>query len=329
MNMRRREFITLLGGAAAWPVAAGAQQPAFPVIGYLSANSPAASASVRNLTAFRQGLGETGYIEGRNVAIEYRFAEGRLDRLPMLAAELVQRRVAVIALGGSDAARAAKNATAEIPVVFNIGNDPVTTGLVVSLSRPGSNITGVTELTREVQGKRLEITRELLPNVSVIATFTNPTSVVADFNLHDLETAAGRIGQRLLVLKAKSDSEIEAAFVEAVRQRAGALFVNSNPFFGNRSDLIVALAGRHRIPTIFPSREPVEAGGLMGYGANFADSYRQAGVYTGRILKGEKPADLPIQQPTTFEFVINLKTARTLGLEIPPTLLARADEVIE
>jgi putative ABC transport system substrate-binding protein len=327
--VRRRDFITLLGGAvAAWPFAARAQQPAMPVLGCLHSGSPGPAA--RNLTAFRKGLAETGYAEGRNVAIEYRFAEGRLDRLPMLAAELVRREVAVIAaIGGFDAARAAKDATTTIPIVFNIGNDPVQTGLVASLSRPGGNVTGVTQLSRELQRKRLAMARELLPNASLMATFTNPASVVADFNLLDLQAAAADAGQRLLVLTASSDSELEAAFVEIVRQGAGALFINGNPFFANSRDLVVALAARNRIPTIFPYSEFVVAGGLMSYGTSLEDSYRLAGTYAGRLLRGENPADLPVQQAAKFELVINLKAAKALDLTIPTTLLALADEVIE
>jgi putative ABC transport system substrate-binding protein len=327
--MRRREFITLVGGTAAvWPLAARAQKPALPVLGCLHSGSPGPAA--RNLTAFHKGLAETGYAEGRNVAIEYRFAEGRLDRLPMLAAQLVRREVAVIAaIGGFDAARAAKDATTTIPIVFNIGNDPVQTGLVTSLSRPGRNVTGVTQLSREVQGKRLAMARELLPNASLMATFTNPASVVADFNLRDLQAAAAGVGQRLLVLTAGSDSELEAAFVEIVRQGVGALFINGNPFFANNRDLVVALAARNRIPAIFPYSGFVEAGGLMSYGTSLEDSYRLAGTYTGRVLRGEKPADLPVQQSIKFELVINLKTAKALGLTVPPSLLALADDVIE
>jgi putative tryptophan/tyrosine transport system substrate-binding protein len=327
--MRRREFITLIGSATATgsPLVARAQHPVGPMVGFLLAGSPERSSPT--LMALHQGLFEAGYIEGRNVATEYRFADGQLDHLPMLATDLVRREVAVLVSGGFDATRAAKNATASIPIVFMIGNDPVQTGLVASLNRPGRNITGATLMTREIQGKRLAITRELLPNASTIATLTNPASVVADFNLGDLEAAAAKIGQRLLVIKAGSDSEIKEAFVTMVRHGAGALFVNSNPFFGNRRDLIVLLAARDRIPTVFADRGPVESGGLMSYGSSLADSYRQAGVYTGRILKGEKPAELPVMQPSKFELIINLKTAKTLGLTVPPTLRALADEVIE
>jgi len=324
---RRREFITLLSASAAgWPLTARAQQSAVPVVGCLVSGSPETSAG--NLIAFREGLAETGYVEGRSVTIEYRFAQGQLDRLPMLAAELVRRDVAVVAaIAGSDAAQAAKNATTTIPVVFNIGNDPVRTGLVASLNRPGGNVTGVTQITREIQGKRLALARELVPNASVMAT--NPTSVVAEPNLRDLEAAAASAGQRLLILKASSDTELEAAFAAIVQQGARALFINSNPFFNNRRELIVARAARNRIPTIFANRESVDAGGLMSYGPSLEDLCRQAGVYTGRILKGEKPADLPVLQPTKFDLVLNLKTAKELGLTVPPSLLAIADEVIE
>ena len=328
--MKRREFIAGLGAAATsvWPLIARAQQNTLPVIGLLSPGSP--ETFVRNLEAFRQGLAEAGYVEGRNVVTEYRWAQGQLDRLPTLAAGLVWNKVSVIAvLGGSDAARAAKNATTDIPIVFYIGNDPVASGLVASLNRPGGNVTGITLMTREVQGKRLAMTRELLPHAAVIATFTNPTSVVADFNLRDLETAAAAIGVRLLMVETKSNSEIEAAFAVIVEQGAGALFLNSSPFFGNRRDFIVALAARHRVPTIFPFRESVEAGGLISYGSSSTDANRQVGNYTGRILKGEKPADLPVVQSSKFEMVINLKAAKALGLTVPLTLRALADEVIE
>jgi putative tryptophan/tyrosine transport system substrate-binding protein len=307
---------------------AWAQQPPMPVVGYLSPGSQ--ESGIRNLAAFRRGLAEIGYVQGRNVSIEYRFADGQVDRLPMLASELVRHPVtAIAALGGSDSARAAKAATTSIPVIFDIGNDPVQTGLVASLSRPGGNITGVTQLSREIQGKRLAIAHELLPNVVVVATFINPTSVVADLNLRDLETAAANAKQRLLVLRASSDAELAAAFAEIVRQGAGGLFINANPFFFTRRELIVSLAARSRIPTIFPDRQFVDVGGLMSYGTSLTDTFRQAGAYTGRILKGEKPADLPVQQPTKFELVFNLKTAKALGLAIPETLLATADEVIQ
>jgi putative ABC transport system substrate-binding protein len=326
--MRRREFIAGLGSVAAWPVGGRAQQPRMPVVGYLYPGS--ADSSIRNLTAFHQGLAEIGYVEGRNVAIEYRFADGQLDRLPMLASELVRREVtAIAALGGFDSARAAKAAATSIPIIFSIGNDPVQTGLVTTLSRPGGNLTGVTQLSREIQGKRLAIAHELLPDVSVVATFTNPTSVVADFNLHDLETAAATARQRLLILKTNSDAELEEAFIEIVRRGAGGLFINGNSFFFTRRELIVSLSARSRIPTIFPDRQFTDVGGLMSYGASLVDIFRQAGVYTGRVLKGEKPADLPVQQPTKFELVINLKTAKMLGLTVPETLLATADEVIQ
>ena len=325
--MRRRDFIAGLSSAAAWPLVAPAQQSKTPVIGFLQPTSSEVSAS--NSAAFRQGLAETGYVEGSNVAIENRFAEGRLDQLPIQATELVRRQVAVIVARGSDAARAAKNATTIIPIVFNIGNDPVRTGLVASLNRPGGNITGVTIMTREIQGKRLAMTHDLLPNILIIATFSNPASVVSDINLRDLEAAATSIGQRLLVFRTSNDRELEAAFISMTQQGAGALFVNSNPFFINRRDLIVSLAARHRLPTIFSDREPVVAGGLMSYGTNSADLSCQAGIYAARILKGEKPADLPVMQPTKFQFVINFKTAKALGLTIPETLLATADEVIQ
>jgi putative ABC transport system substrate-binding protein len=327
--VKRREFIAGLGGAVSWPMTARAQKSVLPVIGYLSPYSP--DRSTERLDAFRQGLSETGFVEGRNVVIEYRSAEGRFDRLPALAAELVRSHVTVIAaLGGFDSAWAAKDATTAIPIIFVIGNDPVRTGLVASLNGPGGNITGVTLLSREIQGKRLAIARELLPDTSIIATFTNPTSVISDFNLRDLEAAAASAKLRLLTIRTSgSDAELEKAFDEVVQQGARALFINGDPSFFNRRDLIVALAARNRIPTIFPNRQYIEAGGLISYGASLAAVYRQAGTYAGRILKGEKPTDLPILQPTKFDLIINLNTAKALGLTIPETLLATADEVIQ
>jgi len=326
--MKRREFIAGLGVATAWPLPLSAQRLAMPVIGYLH---PATSGAVSEIVAaFRQGLTEAGYVEGGNVAIEYRFAENQFNRLPALAADLVRRQVAVIATGGgSDAARAAKAATATIPIVFNIGNDPVQTGLVASLNRPGGNITGVTLITREIQAKRLGILRELAPNAAVIATFMNPSSVIAESNVQDLERAARSLGLQLLVLKTASESDLEAAFASLVRQGAGALFIASSPFFSPLRKQLAALAARHRVVAIYSFREYVEAGGLMSYGPSLLDSSRQAGVYVGRILTGEKPSDLPVMQPTKFELAINLKTANALNLTIPPTLLALADKVIE
>jgi putative tryptophan/tyrosine transport system substrate-binding protein len=325
--MRRREFIAGLG-AVVWPPAAGAQRPSMPVVGFLASTSPEAFAS--SVVGFHGGLNETGYVEGRNVTIEYRWAENQFNRLPALAAELVRLPATVIAaLSGSDAAQAAKGATSTIPIVFNIGNDPVRTGLVASLNKPGGNITGITSLTREIQGKRLELLREVVPDTVLVATFVNPTSAVAEFNLQDLQTAARTIGQQLLVLQTKSEGDVEAAFASLGQRRVGALFVSASPFFFNLRSQLAALSVRHRIPTIFSGREFVAAGGLMSYGTSFTDQARLVGIYTGRILKGEKPADLPVLQPTKFELVINMTTAKALGLNIPETLLATADEVIQ
>jgi putative ABC transport system substrate-binding protein len=316
-----------LGGAAAWPVVGWAQRQALPLLAFLHGGSRGADGRID--TAFRQGLAEAGYVDARNVAIDYQFADGQLDRLPSMVAEFVKRQATVIVVVGSDAARAAKKATTTIPIVFYIGNDPVQTGLVPSLNRPSGNITGVTLITREIQGKRLVMARELLADASIIATFSNPVSGVSGINLRDLEQAAASAGQRLLVLRTSSDDEIKEAFVSMVQQGARALFVTSNPFFTSRSELIIALAARHGIPTIFSSREPVEAGGLMSCGTDRAEAGRQAGVYAARILRGEHPGDLPILRPAKFELVINLKTAKSLGLTLSETLLATADEVIQ
>jgi putative ABC transport system substrate-binding protein len=327
--MRRREFIAGLGSAAAWSVVVQAQQRAIPVVGVLGAASPRRFAAIS--ATFRHSLAEAGYVEGSNVAIEDRNAEGQLDRLPILAAELVRHQVAVIVAVGA-AAQAAKYATTTIPIVFLGGGDPVQMGLVASLNRPGGNITGFTASRTELQGKRLALARDLLPKASIIGTFSDPVSGGDDFNLRDLEAAAAGVGQRLLVLRASSDRDLEAAFISMVQQGASVLFVNATANFIDRLDLIVALAARHRIPTIFPFRAPVVQGGLMSYGTQpvlVRDFIRQAGIYTARILKGEKPADLPVMRPTKFELVINLKTAKALGLTIPETLLATADEVIQ
>jgi putative tryptophan/tyrosine transport system substrate-binding protein len=327
--MRRREFITLLSSAAAaWPLAARAQQPAFPVIGFLSGRSAFESGAVVN--AFRQGLSETGYSE-RNVIIEYRWAEGRYDRLSALAVELVSRQVAVIAaVGGPISGRAAKSATATIPIVFVSGADPVQEGLVTSLNKPGGNATGVSPLLPAMEGKRLGLLREMIPNAALIAVLLNPTSP-DNFNrqMNDIQEAARATGQQLLILRASSEEEIEAAFAAAAERRASGLLVAADPAMLSRRDRLVALAARYAIPAIYEVREYATAGGLMSYGTSLVNAYRQAGGYVGLILKGEKPGDLPVLQPTKFEFVINLKTAKALGVKIPDNMLSLADEVIE
>jgi putative tryptophan/tyrosine transport system substrate-binding protein len=326
--MKRREFITLLGGAAAvLPLAARAQQSAMPVVGFLSGRSRDASQYL--VAAFRQGLSEAGYIEGRNVAIEYSWAEGQYDRLPALAAELVRRQVTVIAAtGGIVSAAAAKAATTTIPIVFHLGVDPVDGGLVASLSRPGGNTTGVVSLNVEVGPKRLELIHELVPTTS-IALLLNPTNPNAEALSRDARAAARTLGLQVDVLPASTEREFEAVFATLPQLRAGALVIGTDPFFTSRSELLAALAIRHAVPAIYQGREFAAAGGLMSYGASLADSYRPAGLYIGRILKGEKPADLPVQQATRIELVINLKTAKALGLTVPLALQASADEVIE
>ena len=327
--MRRREFITLLGGAAVtWPVAARAQQPTRPVVGYL--HSATSDTAAHFVVAFRNGLKESGYVEGQNVTVEYRFAEGQYDRLAALAADLVQRKVAVIvASGGDPPALAAKAASATIPIIFISSSDPVKLGLVASLNRPGGNATGVNVFTSMMAAKRLELLRELVPQDAVLAALVNPGSPSAVTQSEDLQEAARVSKQKLIVLKASTESDIDLAFATLVQQRAAALLVDTDAFFLNRRNQFSALAAHHRIPTIYAQREFVVAGGLMSYGVSLADMNRQLGVYVGRVLKGEKPADLPVQQPTKFEFVVNLITAKVLDLEIPAKLLVLADEVIE
>jgi putative ABC transport system substrate-binding protein len=326
--MRRRDFITLLGGAASWPLAAHAQQSAVPVVGFLNSASP--SAWKPYLEAFRQGVNEAGYVEGRTVAIEYRWAEGQYERLPSLAADLVRRKVAVIvATGGTPPALAAKAATKTIPIVFTIGADPVKLGLVASLNRPGGNVTGVNQFVSQMEGKRLGLLREVVPSAALIAVLLNPTNPNAATQLKDVQEAARALGQQIHILHASSEAELEAAFATAREVGCGGLLVAADPFFNSRRTYIIALAARHAIPAIYEQREHALAGGLMSYGTNLSDGYRQVGIYTGRILKGEKPADLPVAQAIKFEFIINLTTAKALGIVVPPMLSARADEVIE
>jgi putative ABC transport system substrate-binding protein len=324
--VRRREFITLLGGAAAaWPLAARAQH--VPVIGFLRSTS--IERSMHLVSAFRQGLKEAGYSEGENVTIEYRSAEGQYDRLPELAADLIQRQVKVIvATGGNAPALAAKALTSTIPIVFT-GVDPVQAGLVASLSRPGGNVTGVNLLSTEIGSKRLGLLHELAPNATTIALLNNPKGPDVEGHLQDVQSAARSLGKQIRVLNAASESEIDAAFVAMARERLGALLVNTDPFLSSRRDQIVTLANHYKLPALYEWRELAVAGGLVSYGPSHTEPYRLVGIYTGRILKGAKPSDLPVIQSTKFELVINLKTARALGIEVPPTLLARADEVIE
>jgi putative ABC transport system substrate-binding protein len=324
-HVRRREFITLLGGAAAvWPLAARAQQAAMPVVGYFSARSPATDGPM--LSAFRQGLNDTGFVEGRNVAMEFRWAEGRSDRLLELAHDLVHHKVAVIVTtGGESTARAVKAATSTIPIVFISGIDPVESGLVASLSRPGGNLTGVSSILLPLIPKQIGLLSELAPNAVMIGALIGPET----FRIAQLEDAGRAVGRRLIILTASTDADIDIAFEAFIQQRVQALLVGPGPLFVTRMDRLIAFTARHSLPAMYSRRELVDAGGLVSYASSTAEGYRQIGIYAGRILKGEKPSELPVVQPTRFELVINLKTARTLGLEIPPMLLARADEVIE
>jgi putative ABC transport system substrate-binding protein len=326
--VRRRDFITLLGGAAAWPLAARAQQAAMPVVGMLSAEWPGQFTD--RLRAFHEGLRETGYVDGRNLAIESRWAEGRNDRLPALAAELVRRQVSVIVTAGSTpAALAASAATTTIPIVFYIGANPVEAGLVTSLSRPGGNVTGVVTLNVEVAPKRLELLHDLVPTATIIGALVNPTTPYAEALTRDLRTAAHTLGVQLHVLHASSERDFDTVFTSLVQLRAGGLVIGTDALFNSRSEQLAALAIRHAMPAIYQFREFVSAGGLMSYGTTIVDTYRPLGVYTGRILKGEKPAELPVQQATKVELIINLKTAKALGITVPLPLSGRADELFE
>jgi putative tryptophan/tyrosine transport system substrate-binding protein len=327
IGIERREFIAALGAAMAWPLAASAQQP-MPVIGILSSLSAAAVA--RPIAAFLQGLKETGYVDGQNVAIEYRWAEGHYDRLPALAADLVQHGAAVIiSVGGDPAALAAKAATSTIPTLFMVGRDPVELGLVASLNRPGGNATGINLFITEMEAKRIGLLHEFVPTATSLGVLLNPKTADAATELSAVNAAGRTLQQRIEIENASNDSEIDAAFTAFAQNKIGALLVGADPFFNNRRDLIVSLAARHAIPAIYSLRDFADSGGLVSYGTSLTDAYRQVAIYAGRILKGEKPADLPVVQPTKFELVINLKTAKTLGLTVPNSLLATADEVIE
>jgi putative ABC transport system substrate-binding protein len=325
--MNRRKLLLLLAGAMTAAHAVRAQQKAMPVIGYLGNTSPGTAAPF--VAALRQGLSENGYIEGQNLAIEYRWAEGHYDRLPALAADLVARKVDVIVASAGTGIAAAKGATSTIPIVFFGGGDLVAAGLVASLARPGGNLTGFSIFGRELNPKRLDLVSEVVPQAGVIALLVNPNGPSAELTMRDVQEAASAKGMQLHILKAGSESEIDAAFVTLVQLHAGALVISSDPFFNSRRDQLVALAARHAVPAIYEWREFAEAGGLISYGPSITDTWRQVGTYAGRVLKGAKPADLPVQQPTTFELVVNLNTAKALGITVPPSILARADEVIE
>jgi putative ABC transport system substrate-binding protein len=328
-DMQRREFMTLMGGAAAtWPLTVRAQQSTMPVIGLLCGGTP--ESDTDRVTAFRRGLNEAGYVEGRNIAIEYRWAEQQYDRLPALAAELVRREVAlIVAMGGIPSAVAAKPTTATIPILIAIGGDPIKLGLVASLNRPGGNVTGVSFLINAMGAKQLEVLHETLPKTALIGFLGNPTNPNAETDKKNVLAAAEALGRKLLVVHAHTDGELETAFATLAQQRAGGIVVGADFFFVSRRDKLIELAAQQNLPAIYPLREFAAAGGLMSYGTNLTDGYRLVGLYASRILNGERPADLPVQQSTKIELVINLKTAKALGLEISPTLLARADEMIE
>jgi putative ABC transport system substrate-binding protein len=326
--VRRREFITVLGATATWPLAARGQQSMMPVIGFLSSLS--SSYTEHFVPAVRRGLNETGYVEGQNVAIEYRFAEGQYDRLPRLAADLVDRKVAVIfAVGGSDPAKAAKAATSTIPIVFVSAADPIKAGIITSLNRPGGNVTGVSLLGSALEAKRLGLLHEIIPGVVSIGVLVNPKYPDVDIQLRELQEAASAIKRQINIARASTEPEIDAAFATLAQQGVGALLAAQDPFLGSRHDQLVALAARYKLPAIYYQRQFADIGGLVSYGTDFAEQFRQGGVYVGKVLKGAKPADLPVNQPTKFELVINLKTARALGLTIPPGVISIADEVIE
>jgi putative ABC transport system substrate-binding protein len=327
ITIARRQFISAIGGAAAWPLSARAQKTAMPVIGLLNSTSPQAYAS--RIAAFRQGLSESGFVEGRNVAIDYRWANGQYDNLPSLAAELVGRQINVMAAITTPAALAAKAATTTLPIVFEVGGDPVELKLVASLSRPGGNVTGVSLLNAELGLKRLELLHELVPTAATVAVLVNPANPNTESLSTDLQAAAHSMGIKLRILHARAEGDFEQVFQKIAELRAGALFIGTDPFFNGRSSQLAALAMQYRTPAIYQYRDFAAAGGLLSYGGSFTEPLRLVGVYTGRILKGEKPADLPVQQPTKFEFVLNLRTAKALNLEIPPNLLALADGVIE